>query len=276
MVFVIDGRSKQGVTDAHAPMLPARIDAVVVVVVTPVHLVGDGFSLVVIDGTRLVFGAYVLNDDRTDKWVGGQGGVNAQQVVLDAILQGEHGLILKIALKIGTDLPGFAAAGTSVPCQAHVVASQRVAEAVAFCEIDDIAALACDGSEEGAAILCHLDVCKLLTGTSQYIVCLAAKLRKHLDADFESQGNLGGRLFSEFPIEGFFMVQDVGGVFTVRLHKILLPACICGDAEGCSHLPFPPSFGVGKAEIINVQTGLWDGVCIDTITQTTAGQFVVS
>ena len=52
-------------------MLPASVEVVVVVVVNTAYLVGDGFGVVVVDGSALVRGADVFVDDGRDYGVGG-------------------------------------------------------------------------------------------------------------------------------------------------------------------------------------------------------------
>ena len=77
---------------------------------------------VMIDGPCLVLRVKMLNEDMADIGIGGKLEVKAKEMVVDAILDGEHGLVLKHTLEICPCLPSAA-----VVCQRHIVRAEGVA-----------------------------------------------------------------------------------------------------------------------------------------------------
>ena len=124
-VLIIYGRQEQRIANGHPPMLPAGINAMVVIIVGTADLVRDCRGGVMIDGACLVLAVKVFIDHAGDVGVAGQGKFQAQQAVFPAIFAEKLRMVVELMLKVGTKLPVLHA-----PFHGKIPTAQHVAHDV--------------------------------------------------------------------------------------------------------------------------------------------------
>ena len=84
-VIVVERRAIERVADDLSPVLPSRVDVMVVVVVHASDVVGYGLRVVVINRTALVFGVHIFEDDIAYPSVVLEVEFHAEQHVLEVV-----------------------------------------------------------------------------------------------------------------------------------------------------------------------------------------------
>ena len=192
-------------------------------------------------------------------------------MVLDAILHGQHGLVLEEALEVSLYLPSV-----TMPGERHVVAAHVVACCVGIRTICDITSAAQQSVHVGAESSGMLQVISQL---GIHVVSLASKLGTQLKADVESQGKCAV-LLAEFPVESLLVVHRVVCIASHEIgnivSKVLLPLAIGQHSIGSPHLPFPPALRSRECEVVDVYTNLRNRTGIDAQAESTTGECLVA
>lgn len=279
-VGVVDGGAVERISHHLPPMLPARIDVVVVVVVTACDVVAHGGRTVVVDGAALVLGVQVLHHHVPEPGAVMEVQLQPQHDVFQvveheatvfllvplfplsvAIVVHEEHLRVVIEIVVSVEMSPEEVAIVVEPGHptAHLVARHVLIESLAR-----VSTARHESPPEGTDALVALDVPRGLPVLAHGTVSVTTKLGAHLQAKLQRPG-AEALLAADLEITGLAVIKHPIGILVLpATGKFPLPPLVCHYAISDMSFQVKPSAQGGDCPIFRQgQPHLRNGTGID-------------